>query len=71
MEHVNTAVTDRMENGRETWTRSNLRMIWYFIAGFISGFVGAVMLGSHITKKRGDYVEIRSEDRRKETGKQE
>ena len=45
-------------------------MIWYFIAGFISGFVGAVMLGAHIAKKRGDSIEVRSENRREETGEQ-
>lgn len=26
-------------------------MIWYFIAGFISGVVGTLMLGRHISKR--------------------
>lgn len=26
-------------------------MIWYFIAGFISGVVGTLLLGRHIAKK--------------------
>lgn len=29
-------------------------MIWYFIAGFISGVVGTLMLGRHISKKMHD-----------------
>lgn len=26
-------------------------MIWYFLAGFISGVVGTLMLGRHISRK--------------------
>lgn len=33
-------------------------MIWYFIAGFIAGVVGTLMLGRHIAEK----VENNSDD---------
>lgn len=30
-------------------------MIWFFIAGFISGVVGTLMLGRHISKKMDEH----------------
>ena len=35
-------------------------MLWYFIAGFISGVVGMIMLGKHIYEKRRQQNDERS-----------
>lgn len=34
-------------------------MIWFFIAGFISGVVGTLMLGRHISRRMEDERENR------------
>ena len=46
-------------------------MAWYFIAGFISGAVGVLLLLSYIGKKMEEHKsEIQREDRREKTGEQ-
>ena len=30
-------------------------MIWYFIAGFVSGVVGVLMLGQHISRRLDEH----------------
>ena len=32
-------------------------MIWYFIAGFISGVIGTLMVGRHLAKRIEEYDE--------------
>jgi hypothetical protein len=32
-------------------------MIWYYIAGFISGVIGTLMLGRHIVNKRMEEMD--------------
>lgn len=34
-------------------------MFWFYIAGFISGVIGTLMLGRHYAKKRGNNSEVR------------
>lgn len=48
-------------------------MIWYFIAGFISGATGVFLLAVYLYKqtKGGEKDEIQREDRGEDTGKQE
>ena len=31
-------------------------MFWFYIAGFISGVIGTLMLGRHFAKKHGGQV---------------
>ena len=31
-------------------------MVWYFLAGYIAGVVGTLMLGRHFAKKHGGHV---------------
>ena len=37
-------------NGNSTWIR-RIDMIWYYIAGFISGVIGTLMFGRYLSKK--------------------
>ena len=34
-------------------------MLWYFLAGYIAGVIGTLMLGRHYAKKRGNNSEVR------------
>ena len=34
-------------------------MVWMFIAGYICGVIGVLLLGRHYAKKRGNNSEVR------------